>query len=46
MKLKAIRKRTQRMFFCRKRYFSGVKAIKDAQRLKNMQFSNLIGEKT
>jgi hypothetical protein len=49
MKLKAIRKRTQRMFFCRKRYFFGIRAIKDAQQLRNMQFSNLIdliGEKT
>jgi len=49
MKLRAIRKRTQRMSFFRKRYFFGIRAIKDAQQLKNMQFSkliDLIGEKT
>jgi hypothetical protein len=49
MKLRAIRKRKQCMVFCRKRYFFGIRAVKDAQRAKNMQFSkfiDLIGEKT
>jgi len=42
MKLRTIRKRMQRMFFHRKRYFFGVRGIKNAQRLNNMQFSNLL----
>ena len=49
MKFRAIRKRKQRMVFYSKRYIFGIRAIKDAQCAKNMQFSkfiDLIGEKT